>query len=138
MEDTYTFNDYHDEELEKLEKRFGITIEPCGLKIEGIDTNTNSSTTTNNTNEEESTMAAETLREKMEKAAKAQKSNNPVRIYKHWDETDHHQHKKAVGITIGVVGGAAAITTAGILIHKHHEDSYGGCNGSSGEFNSAF
>lgn len=138
MEDTYTFNDYHDEELEKLEKRLGIKVEPCGLKIEGIDTNTNTSTT-NNTNEEE-TIMADTLREKMEKAAKAQKSNNPVRIYKHWDEVDHHQHKKAV-VTTCVVGGAvaAATVTTCVLIHKHHEnESYGGCNGSSGEFNSAF
>lgn len=142
MEDEYTF-DYHDNDIEELEKRLGITVEPTGLKIEGIDhtvTNTNPSTTNNNTtvsNEEETTMA-ETLREKMEKAAKAEKSNNPVRIFKHWDETSHHQHKKAVGVTIGVVGGAAAVTTAAILIHKHHEDSYGGCNGTSGEFNSAF
>lgn len=137
MEDTYTFNDYHDEELEKLEKRLGIKVEPCGLKIEGIDTNTN--TSTNNTNEEE-TIMADTLREKMEKAAKAQKSNNPCRIFKHWDEVDHHQHKKAVITTTAVgVGVAAAVTTTCILVHKHHEnESYGGCNGSSGEFNSAF
>jgi len=140
MEDSYTF-EYHDPDLEQIEKNLGIRVEPCGLIIEGVN-DTNTSTTVNNTNttvsnEEETTMA-ETLREKMEKAQKAEKSNNPVRIFKHWDETSHHQHKKAWGITAGVVGGAAAITTVAVLVHKHHEDSYGGCNGSSGEFNSAF
>lgn len=139
MEDEYTF-EYHDEDIEKLEQRLGITVEPTGLKIEGIDhtvTCTNPSTTNNTESKEDNTMA-DTLREKMEKAAKAEKSNNPVRIFKHYDEVSHHQHKKAWGITAGVVGGAAAVTTAAILIHKHHEDSYGGCNGTSGEFNSAF
>lgn len=143
MEDTYTF-EYHDDKIEEIERNLGIKVEPSGLKIEGIDhtvTCENPSTTNNNTtvSNEEETIMADTLREKMEKAAKAQKSNNPVRIYKHWDEVDHHQHKKAV-VTTCVVGGAvaAATVTTCVLIHKHHEDSYGGCNGTSGEFNSAF
>lgn len=140
MEDTYTF-EYHDNDIEELEKRLGIKVEPSGLKIEGIDhTVTNTNPSTNNTESKEDNTMAETLREKMEKAAKAQKSNNPVRIYKHWDEVDHHQHKKAV-VTTCVVGGAvaAATVTTCVLIHKHHEnESYGGCNGSAGEFNSAF
>jgi len=140
MEDTYTF-DYHDEKLEEIEKNLGINVDPSGLIIEGVNDNpstTNPSNNTTDSTKEESSM--ETLREKMEKAQKAEKSNNPVRIFKHWDETSHHQHKKAVITTTCVgVGVAAAVTTTCILVHKHHEnESYGGCNGSAGEFNSAF
>ena len=67
-------------------------------------------------------------------------TNNPFRIAKHWDETSHHQHKKAVWEFTGMGVATAGATIGTIALIKHHEDKecFGGCNGTEGEFNSAF
>lgn len=66
-------------------------------------------------------------------------TNNPFRIAKHWSEANHHQHKKCVAQgAVGVVALTGATVGVVALVKHHDGDNFAGCNGTEGEFNSAF